>query len=138
MKMLVAWVIGTCCAGVGLADTVHLKNRGAEINGTVTFANGVFRIEAQFKKAKREISVGRDEVDELRINDVVANPDEDAPGWMLTLPRSARSQAGDTIRFWDEKRKEITGTLGNITEKQITLAGQKAFDRTDVRSVIMH
>jgi len=138
MKLLVAYVIGTAFAAVGFADTVHLRNRGAEVNGTVTFSNGIFRIEAQFKKAKREILVGRDEVDELRINDRVANPEDDAPGWMLTLPQSAQSRAGDTIRFWDEKRKEITGTLGNITEKQISLAGEKAFDRSDVRSVIMH
>jgi hypothetical protein len=52
------------------ADTAPLKERRTEIDGTVTFSNGVFQIVALFKRGPRQISIDGDGVSEVRFNNV--------------------------------------------------------------------
>lgn len=134
----VLFVLYLAIIAIGRADTIHLKNRGSEINGTVTYATGGFEIEAQFKKATRRIAVARDEVSEVRFNTTRDNPDDDAPGWMLQLPKASGARpVQDTIKFWDDKKTDVSGTLEAITATSITVQGQQSFKRTEVRSVIL-
>jgi hypothetical protein len=130
------------------ADTVHLRGRGSEINGTVTFSNGVFHIVALFKKGPRDIAIDRDGVSEVRFNDVRDNPENDAPDWMLNLStesRTAKAEAkteakDDVVRFWDAKDKDKSGALEAITSDSISIVGKpnkESFRKAKVRTVIL-
>src|SRR5882762_4123186 len=103
MKVIFSVIVGIAFLHVAWADTVVLKSGGAQINGTVTFSNGSFRIVAEFRARQRQISIGRDGVDEISFNNVTVNPEDDAPAWVLSLPKdSLQRQAQDTVRFWDK------------------------------------
>lgn len=122
-------------------DTVHFSNRGSEINGTVTFSNGVFHVVAQFKKGPREIDIGRDQVREIRFNPVTDNPEDDAPDWVLHLPTGQGPPKGnDVIRFWDEKDKDVNGILEGITKDEIVVQGKpnkQSLGKQKVRAILL-
>ena len=127
-----------------MADTVHLRGRGSEINGTVTFANGAFYIEARFEKATRSIAIGSNEISEIRLNDVRDNPGlDDAPDWMKNLPKDASAKATTaTLRFKDPDKKDLTGILGTITRENVSLmvgvsGALQQVKLSDLRSVII-
>ncbi len=132
-----------CFAFMQLAwgDTVHLRDRGSEINGTVTFSNGIFHVKALFKKGARDISVGRDGVSEVRFNEVKDNPEDDAPDWMLHLStQSTPPKAEDAIRFWDSKDNDVNGSLETITTDAISVQGKQSkqsFVKNKVRAVVL-
>jgi hypothetical protein len=120
------------------ADTAPLKERRTEIDGTVTFSNGVFQIVALFKRGPRQISIDGDGVSEVRFNNVKDNPDDDAPDWMLHLPtNSVHGQAQGVVRFWDPKEKDITGTLEAVTSDTVTIQGKQSVRKVGIRAVIL-
>ena len=43
MNLFFRVLLCVALAQMAWGDTVHLKDRGTEINGTVTFSNGTFR-----------------------------------------------------------------------------------------------
>jgi hypothetical protein len=138
MNLIFRVLLCVAFAQMAWGDTVHLKERGTEINGTVTFSNGIFQIVALFKRGPRQISIGRDGVSEVRFNNAKDNPDDDAPDWMLHLPtNSTPGQAQDVVTFWDPKEKEIIGALEVVTSDAVTLQGKQSVKKAGVRAVIL-
>jgi hypothetical protein len=139
MKRVLCVLLYGTLVTIGSADTIHLKNRGSEINGRVTYSNGVFQVVAMFGRGPRPISVGRGEVDEVRFNRAENNPDLDAPDWMKNLPRDSPPQQGpDVVRFWKEDKAELSGVLETITTEDIKIRDRETFKKADVRAVLLH
>lgn len=124
-------LVGIASASAARGDTIKLKANGSEINGRVTFSHGVFEIEADFKAAKRSISIDSDKVSEVQFNDVTNNPEDDAPGWIMNLSAAKADGVRDAkdarvlVRFFDTQAKDAKGNLDVITTDAITVQGSK-------------
>jgi|HubBroStandDraft_5_1064220.scaffolds.fasta_scaffold121095_1 hypothetical protein len=128
--------IGFSSASAADSDTIKLKSNGAEINGTVTFSNATFQIEAGFKNGKRRISINNNAVSEVQFNNVTDNPEDDAPSWVLHLNEGAQASPSTrvVVRFLDSNTKDSEGNLDTITSDTISVQGEK-YPKPSVRWV---
>jgi hypothetical protein len=137
LKSAVLVALGISFGQIIRGDTLFLRSSGSEINGKVTYSEGVFHIVAKFADESKKMSFKRSEVSEVRFNNHDDNPAFEFKGWSDKSNSAPYLDASvsDVLTFWEPKDKRIVGNLETITADSVTIGGKKTPRTEGVRAI---